>query len=78
MTFTNTGTTPWIPGANNGSRPGIRLVAGGTCDGTTLAPGASCTTIVAYTPPVPGPYGVSIQSNLPGPPVVITVNGSGV
>jgi hypothetical protein len=80
VTVTNSGTTPWTPGANMGSRPGIGLVAGGTCDGATLAPGASCTTIVAYTPPGLGLYAgsITIQSNLPGPPMVIPVSGSGV
>ena len=79
VTITNTANVSWTPGANSSNQAGVRLVAGGSCDGTTLAPGNSCTTIVSYDPQTAGAYNatITINSNFPTP-TILNVTGSGV
>ncbi len=61
-----------------GGPDAARFAAGGDCAGT-LAPGASCTIAVTFTPDATGPFSASVTlaSNAPGSPIAFAVGGTG-
>jgi len=48
--------------------------------GATLSPQAACTVNITFTPPAPGPFTATLTLNfeLPGSPIVATLQGTGV
>jgi type II secretory pathway pseudopilin PulG len=56
LTVTNGGTAPTTLAATAAIVPAPFVVTGTTCNGTTLAPNASCTVDVSFSPSVEGSY----------------------
>lgn len=80
LTITNTGGAPLIIGSDSegGNNPG-EFVITDLCAGQTLAPGATCTLSVVFTPTAFGRRSatVTINSNASNNPVTVTLRGNG-
>ena len=82
VTLTNTGTAAiWLTGISN-TNPVFSFAnncpAGGLLGGG-IAPGASCSVSVSFTPNATGNFNdtLTITTNAPGPPIQISLSGSG-
>lgn len=78
LTITSTGDGPATIGTV--VTTGDFAVTGGTCSGSALAPAATCTVIVTFTPTATGARvgSISIPGNAIGSPVSVSVTGTGV
>jgi len=52
---TNRGSLPLVTGESDPAPSDDLLIGDGTCDGTALPPGATCTVVVTFSPSMPGP-----------------------
>ena len=83
LTVTNTGTAAatfnliTVGGGPNG--PPVFISTGNTCTGT-LAPNASCTLTITFSPTAGGPSvgAVTFTDNVAGSPQTVTLNGTGL
>ncbi|HEX9697697.1 MAG TPA: choice-of-anchor D domain-containing protein [Actinomycetota bacterium] len=80
VTLSNTGTgTLSMTTSFGGTNPGDFLRTGGTC-GSSLAPGAGCSILVAFKPTASGARSATlvVTSNAPGSPHTVALGGTGV
>jgi serine protease len=82
VTLTNTGTGPLLVGGVSltGANPGDFAISADSCSNQTIAPGASCSISVTYTPSATGTRtaNLSIPSNAPGSPHRVDLSGTDV
>ena len=80
LVVTNTGGAPLVIGIDTegGSNPAQFAIADG-CAGQTVAPGATCTLQVVFTPATTGPHSatLTINSSASNNPLVVTLRGTG-
>jgi hypothetical protein len=77
VTITNMGAVP-LEMSGVGGAPGAPFNAVQNCQGTTLAPGASCEMFYSFTPTEPGPANSISSGAWNGIPFNISLSGAGV